>query len=125
MGYSGYAPSQKFGIVGSCRHPDNPLDAHNGALLLPASVKVLIVSRPAAGVGPQDLADHLAAEAAELRVLRERGVLLEAYSPGGPGAVLILEAEDAAAAATLFEALPLPRAGLIHGEIVELHPLTF
>ncbi len=49
--------------------------------------------------------------------------LAEAYSPGGPGAILIFQASrervDSAVAS-----LPLALAGLIDTEIIELHPFA-
>jgi hypothetical protein len=57
-----------------------------------------------------------------LRRLRAAGQLCEAFSPGGPGAVLILDSPNTDAARRTTETLPLHRAGLIEAEIIELHP---
>ena len=70
---------------------------------------------------PADIARHAAAEMAGLAALKADGLLVEAYSPGGPGAILVFqasrpEAEDALAA------LPLVAAELIEAEIIELRP---
>jgi hypothetical protein len=54
-------------------------------------MKVLVICRPRAGVAPAEIAAHAAAEMAALGQLKADGVLLEAYSPGGPGAVLIMK----------------------------------
>lgn len=84
---------------------------------------VLAVCRPAAGVDPAAaFPPHLAAERDELRNLRS-GVLLQAYSPGGPGAVLLLHVDDLDHAARLLEQLPLRTAGLIDIQLTELHLL--
>lgn len=58
---------------------------------------------------------------AGLAALKADGLLVEAYSPGGPGAILVFqagrpEAQDALAA------LPLVTAELIDLEIIELYP---
>ena len=56
-----------------------------------------------------------------LRRLRADGLLLEAYSPGGPGAVLILDGERGDVDRSL-QLLPLLRDGIIEAEVIELHP---
>jgi hypothetical protein len=84
-------------------------------------MKTLVICRPRAGVERQQIAAYAGEEMAELRRLREEGVLLEAYSPGGPGAILLFDAE----AERLTEALaglPLAREGLIDAETIELYP---
>ncbi len=84
-------------------------------------MKILVICRPRAGVTCADIAAHAPAEMTGLARLRSDGILAEAYSPGGPGAVLIFEASrdtvDSAVAS-----LPLAVAELIDTEIVELHP---
>jgi len=89
------------------------------------AVKVLVICRTLPGVTPADIGRHYASEASELRRLRESGTLLEAFSPGGPGAVLLMETSGASQAADIAESLPLRKAGLITTEIIELHPLNF
>ena len=84
---------------------------------------MLVICRPLPVATPAAMAPHLAEEIAELRKLRAAGTLLEAFSPGGPGAVLILETADAPSATAIAEALPLRRAQLISTEVVELHSL--
>jgi len=95
------------------------------SVLSPAStvwvMKTLVICRPRPGVLPADIARHAPAEMAGLAALKADGLLVEAYSPGGPGAILVFqasrpEAEDALAA------LPLVAAELIEAEIIELHP---
>jgi len=58
-----------------------------------------------------------------LRDLKSSGVLTGAWSPGRPGAVLMLDAPDEAEAARLMAGLPLVQAGLISHDIIPLHPL--
>jgi hypothetical protein len=84
-------------------------------------VKSLVICRPVAGVGREDIAPHAADELAALRQLKARGVLLEAYSPGGPGAVLIFDAEPGQLD-ELIGSLPLSREGLIEVETIQLRP---
>jgi len=85
-------------------------------------VRFLVVTRPRAGVEPaRDIAPHAAAELATLATLRASGLLVEAYSPGGPGAVLIFEGTRAEVDDAL-EALPLVREQLIESEVTPLTP---
>ena len=88
-------------------------------------MKILVICRPAPGTAIADLATHLPAEAEHLARLRDTGTLLEAYSPGGPGAVLILEASDMQEAQSVVSGLPLKAAGLIGTELIGLHPLRY
>jgi len=67
----------------------------------------------------------LAAEGAVLRKLQVGGILTSAWSPGGPGAVLMLELPDQAAAERITSELPLAAAGLISTEVIPLKPLNF
>ena len=62
----------------------------------------------------------------ETEAMREQkalGTLTGAWSPGRPGAVLMLEVADAAAATTILAGFPLVEAGLISTEIIPLHPV--
>jgi hypothetical protein len=68
------------------------------------------------------LARRAGEELAALWQLYRDGVVREIYSPGGPGAVLILECESASAAAALLQALPLVANGIVTVELIELHP---
>jgi hypothetical protein len=82
-------------------------------------MKVLVLCRPASGVDPAAaFPPHLAAERAALRELSQHGVLSEAHSPGGPGAVL-------GAAETFARAIPLAQADLIDLELIPLHTMPF
>ena len=71
--------------------------------------------------------DRLAAlvpeEAQALRRLRSRGILVEAWSPGGPGAVLIIDAASESEADGIVAELPLSIAGLIGFDLTPLHEL--
>ena len=67
----------------------------------------------------------VADEGAVLRKLQADGILIEAWSPGGPGAVLMLDLPDQAAAERITGELPLAAAGLITTEVIPLHPLDF
>jgi hypothetical protein len=60
-----------------------------------------------------------------LETWRDAGLLLEAYSPGGPGAVLVLDQVDVRHAQALIETLPLCDAGLIQVELIGLYPLEY
>ena len=85
-------------------------------------MKTLVICRPRPGVTVTDIAGHRAREMAALRQLRAEGTLAEAYSPGGPGAVLIFDAGKEAIEGVV-SALPLVIAKLIDPEIIELQPL--
>jgi hypothetical protein len=69
----------------------------------------------------REIAPHAAAEMAVLKRLQGNGSLVEAYSPGGPGAVLIFDDANGPIGEALA-ALPLVRRGLIDTEIITLHP---
>ena len=88
-------------------------------------MKVLAICRPREGTEPAALARNVAGEVDHLERLRARGTLLEAYRPGGPGAVLILEAADLHEAQSTVRGLPLAAAGLIDAELIVLHPLRY
>jgi hypothetical protein len=84
-------------------------------------MKILALCRPRPAVDRDQIAPHAAGEMAALRSLKAAGTLLEAYSPGGPGAVLIFDGERPAVEAAVAS-LPLMHAGLIDAELIELHP---
>jgi hypothetical protein len=84
-------------------------------------VKVLVICRPRAGVDPAREIAPGAEEMAAVERLRGSGSLLEAYSPGGPGAVLIFGGAHIPVDEALA-ALPLAEHGLIDTEIINLHP---
>jgi hypothetical protein len=87
-------------------------------------MRILVICRPAPGVDPKAQIMPLAgAELAALRDQRERGPLREAYSPGGPGAILIYEGSREEVEAALA-ALPMAQAGVIEATLTELHPFA-
>jgi hypothetical protein len=85
-------------------------------------MKTLVICRPRPGVTAPDIAGHRAAEMAALRQLKAEGTLVQAYSPGGPGAVLIFEG-DREAVEAVVSVLPLVMAKLLDTEIIDLQPL--
>jgi hypothetical protein len=85
-------------------------------------VKTLAICRVKEGVDPGTaIRPHAAEEIRALQALKKDGVLHEAYSPGGPGAILIFVGDKQAVAKTLGS-LPLYRADLLDVELVELKP---
>jgi muconolactone delta-isomerase len=82
-------------------------------------VVVLVICRPAADVNMQAFARLLPDEMEALRRLRQSGALTNAWSPGRPGAILMLDA-DIDDAEDLISALPLARAGMLDYEIAPL-----
>ncbi len=86
-------------------------------------MRFLVVCRPAEAVTAAQMAPHGEAELQALRALRNSGELVEWYSPGHPGAVLVFEAAHAAHLHDSLERLPMRRAGLITTEVIPLHPL--
>jgi hypothetical protein len=85
-------------------------------------VKILVICRPRAEVDPgRAIALHAAEEMAALKRLHGDGSLIEAYSPGGPGAVLIFDDAHRPIGEALAS-LPLVQHGLIDTEIINLHP---
>jgi hypothetical protein len=85
---------------------------------------ILAICRPARNVDAKAaFLPYLPAELDALRALHASGVLAHAYSPGSPGAVLILHLPDLQAAHAATAALPLAAAGLIDVELIPLHPI--
>src|SRR5215472_19310526 len=87
------------------------------------AVRVLVICRDIPGGDQDEFRRLVPEETAALRELKAKGLLLEAWSPGHPGAVLLFDVADEAAAASLVAAFPLVQAGLITTEIVPLHPI--
>jgi hypothetical protein len=83
----------------------------------------LVICRPSPGGDSAEFARRLPEEAAVLRSQKEQGVLVDVWSPGGPGAVLMLEVANHELAADLVAALPLCVAGLVTAELIELLPV--
>ena len=86
-------------------------------------MQFLVICRPAAGGDPDEFSRLVPFEIEALREQKERGTLTGAWSPGHPGAVLMLEAADAGAAARVLAEFPLVEAALITTEIIPLHPI--
>ncbi len=88
-------------------------------------MRFLVICRSVPGGDMDAFARLRGDEAAVLRNLRADGILASAWSPGRPGAVLILELPDQAAAEGITNGFPLAAAGLITTEVIPLHPLNF
>jgi muconolactone delta-isomerase len=86
-------------------------------------MRFLVICRPAADGDQDDFKRLLPAETAALRDLKAQGALNQAWSPGRPGAVLMLDVPDEPAAARLVAEFPLVQAALITTEIIPLHPI--
>jgi hypothetical protein len=71
-----------------------------------------------------EVARHADAELRALWELYRDGVVREMYSPGGPGAILILEAESAQDAEHRVSQLPLIASGVMALEVIELRPFA-
>ena len=84
---------------------------------------VLVICRPVADGDPEEFKKLLPGETAALRELRARGILTEAWSPGRPGALLILAVPSEDEAARVVADFPLVQAGLITTELIPLHPM--
>ena len=88
-------------------------------------MKILAVLRPGDG---GDVRAAIAARAhEELGVLWNQyreGLVREMYSPGGPGAVLIVEAGSRDSAQSALGELPLLTDNVMTLELIELHPFT-
>ena len=86
-------------------------------------MQFLVICRPAEGGDQGEFRRLVPAETEELRKLKADGTLTAVWSPGRPGAVLMLEAKDEPGAARLLADFPLVQAGLISTEIIPLHPM--
>ena len=86
-------------------------------------MQFLVICRPAAGGDPGEFSRVVPLETEALREQKARGTLTGAWSPGRPGAVLMLEAADAEAATQILAGFPLVEAGLITTEVIPLHPI--
>jgi muconolactone delta-isomerase len=83
----------------------------------------LVICRPVEGCDHDEFRRLAPAETAALRDLKAKGTLVDAWSPGRPGAVLTLEVPDPDQAARIVANLPLVQAGQITTEIIPLHPI--
>ena len=68
-------------------------------------MQILVICRPAEGADPAEFRRLVPAETAALRDLKGSRVLTGSWSPGRPGAVLMLDAPDEAEAARLTATL--------------------
>lgn len=85
----------------------------------------LLLCRPTPGIDASTaFRPHLADEVAALRSLRAQGQLVSAYTPDGPGAVLIVDVGAVADAQRIAADLPLAVAGLIDVEVIPLTPIA-
>jgi hypothetical protein len=81
--------------------------------------------RPRDGIDVRaEVATHADAELRALWQLYRDGVVREMYSPGGPGAILVLESESVQEADRLVSELPLISAGVMALEVSELRPFA-
>ena len=75
-------------------------------------MKLLAIGRPRAGIDPrQAITPHVRAELNALWQLYASGSVRDMYSPGGPGSVLVMEAESIDAARATLAELPLVATG--------------
>jgi hypothetical protein len=88
-------------------------------------MKVLAVGRPRGGIDARAaIAPYAREELGALWRLYAAGTVREMYSPGGPGAVLVLETESIDAARESLALLPLVANELIDFELIELLPFA-
>ncbi len=88
-------------------------------------MKILAILRPLDGTDARSaVMKHAREEMGALWELYRAGVVREMYSPGGPGAILVLEADSREAAANQLAELPLLAANIMSLELVELHPFS-
>jgi hypothetical protein len=81
--------------------------------------------RPRDGVDARaEVARHADAELRALWELYRDGVVREMYSPTGPGAILVLEAESVKEAERRVAQFPLIAAGVMALEVIELRPFA-
>jgi hypothetical protein len=86
-------------------------------------VKFLAIMRPREGLDVRsEVASHARAELRALWELYARGLVREMYSPGVPGAVLVLEASSTEEASRMLAELPLLAGGIMSLELTELRP---
>jgi hypothetical protein len=87
-------------------------------------MKLLAVGRPREVAGAHEIAHHVGREMRALWQLYCDGVVREMYSPGRPGAVLVLETAGKQEAEAALAGLPLVAGGLIEFELTELRPFS-
>jgi hypothetical protein len=88
-------------------------------------MKLLAIGRPRTGIDPrQAIAPHAEAELHALWQRYASGSVREMYSPGGPGSVLVMEAESIDAARAALAELPLVANEVIDFELIPLQPFA-
>ena len=86
-------------------------------------MQFLVICRDDPGADPDEFQRLVPFETEAMREQKARGTLTGAWTPGHPGAVLMLDVADAEAAAAVLSGFPLVEAGLITTEIIPLHPI--
>lgn len=88
-------------------------------------MKVLAILSPREGTDIRSaIASHAVEELRALWQLYREGTVREMYSPGGPGAILILETASPATARSLLGQLPLLANQVMALELIELRPFA-
>jgi hypothetical protein len=87
-------------------------------------VLTLVICRPVEGGDQDEFRRLLPGETAALRDLKAKGTLVDAWSPGRPGAVLTLDVPGPDQAARIVADFPLVQAGQITTEIIPCTPST-
>jgi hypothetical protein len=83
----------------------------------------LVICRPIADADLDEFTRLVPFETEAMREQKAVGTLTGAWSPGHPGAVLMLEVADAQAADQVLAGFPLVAAALITTEVIPLHPV--
>ncbi|MBV9196927.1 MAG: hypothetical protein JO168_22545 [Solirubrobacterales bacterium] len=88
-------------------------------------MKLLAIGRPRANIDARSaIAHHAQTELRALWSLYAEGFVRELYSPGGPGAVLVIEADSLEVADQKLAELPLAANQIIDFELIELRPFA-
>ena len=85
-------------------------------------MNLLAIGRPREGADIREIGRYAGEEMRTLWRLYRDGLVREMYSPGRPGAVLMLDTATAKDAEAALAGLPLVAAGLIVFELMELRP---
>jgi len=88
-------------------------------------MKILAILRPREGTDARSaVIKHAREELHALWDLYRGGCVREMYSPGAPGAILVLEADSLEQAAGQLADLPLLANDVMTVELIELHPFS-
>ncbi len=88
-------------------------------------MKLLAIMRPRDGIDVRTaVARHAEAELRALWELYREEFVREMYSPGGPGALLVIEASSVEDAHRLLYPLPLVANEIVALELIELRPFS-